>query len=151
MEIINNAALMGLIGVIIGALFSFVISIINNKHSLKILIIQEEQRVKDALRNDKKNAYFDFLLLQQKLYTHNIATLNDNKELVKKVSDEITYLNQKLKVEISLYFPEKIKKDANQVLAMCNPQSREEAEEFNVLRKELMDNIINSIKIDLDI
>lgn len=146
---ISNPALMGLIGVFIGALFSIVISFMNNKHSLKVLYIQEEQRVKEALRNDKKAAYFDFLLIQQKLSTHNLASLIGNKEFQKKSNEEITYLNEKLKVEISLYFSEELKKDAYKVLGMSNPTSQKEAEKFNALRNDLMDKIIEEMKKDL--
>lgn len=149
MDIINNPALMGLIGVVVGALFSIVVSFINNKHSLKLLNIQEEQRKKDMLRNDKKAAYFDFLLMQQKLFTHNLASLANDREVIKKSSEEIMYLNEKLKVEISLYFSEELKKDAYKVLDMNNPTSQKEAEKFNVLRNELMCKITEEMKKDI--
>lgn len=146
---INNPALMGLIGVFIGALFSIIISFMNNKHSLKVLDVQEEQRGKEDLRNEKKAAYFDFLLIQQKLATYNIASVRGNKEFLKKSNEEITYLNEKLKVEISLYFSEELKKYAYKVLSMSYPTTQEEAEKFNALRSVLMDRIIQEMKKDL--
>ncbi|HAU84968.1 MAG TPA: hypothetical protein DCW90_05540 [Lachnospiraceae bacterium] len=146
----NQEIIVCLVGILVGTIPSVIISYITHRHNLEALKLQIKNQREERVIEDKKKAYFNFILLQQKLVAQNSQCIyNGHSE--PELNNEILRLNAIVKVDMELLYPQKIRELAIEICSMANPQSEKEVKEFNLRREKDMKEIRKLMLIDLGI
>lgn len=138
--IVNNPSIMGVLGVIVGAIISGTINFIINKQNHGFQ--REQHRIEKI-----EQTTIDFLLLMQKISTYNLAVSSNTADssTTQKQGEEIMLLNEQVKAKMQFYFAPDEVDIAMDICQMVDPKSEEEAAVFNKLRAAKMDLLIKKV------
>lgn len=137
--IINNPSIMGVLGVILGAMIGGIINCVINKQNHGF------QKERDRIEKVEETA-IDFLLLMQKISTYNLMVLsNTDRSRIRKQDEEIMALNEQVKAKMQFYFEIDEYNIAMEICQMVDSKAEEEAAAFNKTRREKVNLLINKV------
>lgn len=139
-EIINNPSIIGIAGVILGAVIGGITNYINGKQNFKFQ--KEQNRIEKV-----EQTTIDFLVLMQKTATYSLMINSSacNGSTTQKLGQEILDLNEQVKAKMQFYFEKDEYDIAMEICNMVNPKSKEEAAIFNIDRAKKINCLINNI------